>query len=62
MDEKLLQERLEATAIFYRDKARQKENAEKATFYEAYAAGITRALAEMNKLEGQERSANEVCD
>lgn len=44
-----LRERLEAWVIFYRDKARQPENADKASLYEGYAAGIKRALYEIEK-------------
>lgn len=51
--DKEIQERLEIYAMFYKDKARQPENKEKELLYEAYAAGINRAIAEIRKAEKQ---------
>lgn len=55
---KEIKDLLEALNLFYLDKARQPENSDKSTFYTAYAAGIKRAVTEIQKRE--ELNAREV--
>lgn len=46
-----LKERLEVLEIFYKDKARQPENADKASYYSGEAEGIKKAIKMISEAE-----------